>query len=85
MDDINRIFEFTLEELYNAGGIEGMNDLCQSAFESEEGESAGILSGLEFQPMGVKNGLIQVQVIAEVVPLRDVDEDNESEGLSDGH
>jgi hypothetical protein len=68
---ISRVYEFSLGELISVGGIDGMNDSVQARYESEEGESAGILGDLAYYAHHIneEHGLIGIQVFAEVMPI----------------
>jgi hypothetical protein len=74
MKELNRVFEFTLEQLYNANGIEGMSTLCQHAYENEDGEFSGILTDLSFSVIGVREGMVQVQCVADIFEYREATE-----------
>ena len=56
----DKVLEFDLGELYNLGDIEAFDDLI----EAKAGDIGGILSDISFEPIGVREGLIQIRVQA---------------------
>ena len=56
----DKVLEFDLGELYNLGDIEAFDDLI----EAKAGAIGGILSDISFEPIGVREGLIQIRVQA---------------------
>lgn len=68
---LNRVYEFSIGELVSVGGIDGLNDAVQSRYDSEDGESAGVLGNLEYYPHHVneEQGLIGIQVLADIEPI----------------
>jgi hypothetical protein len=61
---IDQTMKFSLKELYNCGGIEGLNDLAERRANLGEAQFLGDLS---YRVVGVENEEILVQVTAEVI------------------